>query len=235
MAAAVMSTAQRQKFKDTQDIDLAYSVPGPRPVPLQRLPAARHDRPGAARHPDRRPDDRRARPAARAEADRRGGARPRARHRDHRQRQEHHARGAGGSRERHAVGPRDDDRGSDRVPPPRQPRRSSASARWRSTRARSRTRCAARSGRIPTSSSSARCATSRRSRRRSSPPETGHLVFSALHTLDAVETIDAHHRAVPATPAGAGARAAGERAEGRRSRSGCCRAPTARAARRPSR
>src|SRR5215213_8231355 len=28
IAAAVMSTAQRQKFKDTQDIDLAYSVPG---------------------------------------------------------------------------------------------------------------------------------------------------------------------------------------------------------------
>jgi twitching motility protein PilT len=28
IAAAVMSTAQRQKFKDAQDIDLAYSVPG---------------------------------------------------------------------------------------------------------------------------------------------------------------------------------------------------------------
>ena len=28
IAAAVMSTGQRQKFKDTQDIDLAYSVPG---------------------------------------------------------------------------------------------------------------------------------------------------------------------------------------------------------------
>ena len=42
--------------------------------------------------------------------------------------------------------------------------------------------------------------------------ETGHLVFSALHTLDAVETIYAHRRAVPATPAAAGARAARERA-----------------------
>jgi len=28
MAAAVMSTAQKQKFKDAQDVDLAYSVPG---------------------------------------------------------------------------------------------------------------------------------------------------------------------------------------------------------------
>jgi twitching motility protein PilT len=28
MAASIMSTAQRQKFKDTQEVDLAYSVPG---------------------------------------------------------------------------------------------------------------------------------------------------------------------------------------------------------------
>src|SRR5579885_2351397 len=28
MSAAVMSTTQRQKFKDAQELDLAYSVPG---------------------------------------------------------------------------------------------------------------------------------------------------------------------------------------------------------------
>src|SRR5919106_1555609 len=28
MAASIMSTAQRQKFKDSQELDLAYSVPG---------------------------------------------------------------------------------------------------------------------------------------------------------------------------------------------------------------
>ncbi len=28
MSAAVMSTAQRQKFKESQEVDLAYSVPG---------------------------------------------------------------------------------------------------------------------------------------------------------------------------------------------------------------
>src|SRR5512140_213957 len=28
MCAAVMSTAQREKFKDAQEVDLAYSVPG---------------------------------------------------------------------------------------------------------------------------------------------------------------------------------------------------------------
>jgi twitching motility protein PilT len=28
MSAAIMSTSQRQKYKETQEIDLAYSVPG---------------------------------------------------------------------------------------------------------------------------------------------------------------------------------------------------------------
>ncbi len=53
-----------------------------------------------------------------------------------------------------------------------------------------RTPCAARCARTPTSSSSAKCATSRRSRRRCRAAETGHLVFSTLHTLDATETIN---------------------------------------------
>ena len=60
----------------------------------------------------------------------------------------------------------------------------------RSTPDRSRRRCAARCGRIPTSSWSARCATSRRSRPALLAAETGHLVFSTLHTLDATETIN---------------------------------------------
>ena len=64
MGAAVMSTEQREKFNETQEVDLAYSVGGPRPLPLQRLPAARHDGHGAARHPDQDSDGRR--PAAAA-------------------------------------------------------------------------------------------------------------------------------------------------------------------------
>ena len=55
MSAAVMSTALREKFKDAQEVDLAYSVPGAGPLPLQRLPAARHGRPRPARHPDADP------------------------------------------------------------------------------------------------------------------------------------------------------------------------------------
>ena len=50
--------------------------------------------------------------------------------------------------------------------------------------------CARPCARTPTSSWSARCATTRRSRRRSLAAETGHLVFSTLHTLDATETIN---------------------------------------------
>ena len=45
-------------------------------------------------------------------------------------------------------------------------------------------RCAQRCARTPTSSRSARCATSKHA------AETGHLVFSTLHTLDATETIN---------------------------------------------
>ncbi len=120
MSAAVMSTAQRQKFKDAQEVDLAYSVPGPRPLPLQHLPAARHRRPRAPRHPDADPDDRRARPAAGAEDDRRRRARPRAGHRHDRQRQEHDAGGDDRPHQQDALGARDDGRGSDRVPAPRQ-------------------------------------------------------------------------------------------------------------------
>ena len=51
MAASIMSATQRQRFKDAQEIDLAYSVAGPGPLPLQRVPAARHHRHGPPRHP----------------------------------------------------------------------------------------------------------------------------------------------------------------------------------------
>ena len=51
MAASIMSATQRQRFKDAQEIDLAYSVPGLGPLPLQRVPAARHHRHGPPRHP----------------------------------------------------------------------------------------------------------------------------------------------------------------------------------------
>ena len=44
--------------------------------------------------------------------------------------------------------------------------------------------------RTPTSSSSARCATSRRSSRRCASPRPGHLTFATLHTNSAAQTIN---------------------------------------------
>ena len=212
-----MSTAQRQKFKE---------VAGSRPR-LQRARASAASAATSSSSAARsgmvlrvipmqiRTIDELGLPPV-LEEDRRRRARPRARHRHDRQRQEHDAGGDDRPHQPDARGARHDGRGSDRVPPPRQPSRSSTSARSRSTRDRSRRRCAARCARIPTSSWSARCATSRRSRPALLAAETGHLVFSTLHTLDATETDQPHHRRVPAAPAEAGPPAAGQRAQGGR-------------------
>ena len=62
----------------------------PGPLPLQRLPAARHGRPGPARHPGQDPDHPRAGAARRAREDRPGAARPDPVHGHHRLRQVHH-------------------------------------------------------------------------------------------------------------------------------------------------
>ena len=134
--------------------------------------------------------DRRARPAAGPQADRAGGARPGPRHRHHRQRQEHDARGDDRPHQRDAPGAHHDDRGSDRVPAPRQPVDRQPARGRRSTRTS--------------------FAHALRSALRQDPDvilvgemrdfetvetalhaaETGHLVFSTLHTLDATETIN---------------------------------------------
>ena len=44
--------------------------------------------------------------------------------------------------------------------------------------------------------------------------ETGHMVFSTLHTLDAVETSQPHHFCIPAARAKTDSHAAGGRAAG---------------------
>ena len=190
MAPPSCRRAQRQKFKDAQEVDLAYSVPALgrfrcnvfqqrgtiglvlRVIPMQIRTIDELGLPGGA------------------DEDRRRGARPGARHRHDRQRQEHDARRDDRPHQPHALRARDDDRGPDRVPAPRQPvDHQPARGGGRHAR-RSPTRCAARCARIPTSSWSARCATSRRSRPALLAAETGHLVFSTLHTLDATETIN---------------------------------------------
>src|SRR6266481_2459787 len=50
MAFSMMTNRQKQKFKETAELDMAYGV-GSGPLPRQRLSAARQRRHGAARHP----------------------------------------------------------------------------------------------------------------------------------------------------------------------------------------
>ena len=68
--------------------------------------------------------------------------------------------------------------------------RPSRSARSAPTPRRSARRSATPCARTPTSSWSARCATARRSATIITAAETGHLVFSTLHTNSAAQTID---------------------------------------------
>ena len=90
----------------------------------------------------------------------------------------------------------------------------SPSARSAPTPRRSARPCATPCGRTPTSSWSARCATWRPSATVITAAETGHLVFSTLHTNSAAQTIDRIIDAFPAdqqdqvrVPARPGARA----------------------------
>ena len=190
MAATIMSANQRQRFKDAQELDLAYSVRRAGPLPLQRLPAARHHRHRPARHPAGRAPLRGARPAAGAAHHRRGTARPGAGHRHHRQRQEHHA---GGDGRLHQPEPRDSHiiTIEDPIEYLHRDHKSILNQREIGSDTRS-------------------FAHALRSALRQDPDvilvgemrdmetietalhaaETGHLVFSTLHTLDATETIN---------------------------------------------
>ncbi len=160
------------------------------PLPLQRLPAARDDRPGPARHSGWRQRRRRPGAAPVLKDDRLRGARPRARDWHHRQRQVHHPGGARRPRERE--------------------RAAATSSRSR-TRSNSSTATTARSiNQREVSVDTRSFAHALRSALRQDPDvilvgemrdyetietalhaaETGHLVFSTLHTLDATETIN---------------------------------------------
>ena len=120
----------------------------------------------------------------------RAAARPRARHRPDRQRQVDDAGGDDRQDQLRAARAHPHDRGSDRVHPPAQelpgePARGAQRHQQLLERARA-PRCA----RIPTSSSSARCATSRPSKSALKIAETGHLTFGTLHTNSAAQTIN---------------------------------------------
>ena len=186
---------------------------------------------GAAPRPPRHPADGGARPAAGLSSPRGGAARPRARHRPDRLGQDHDARRDDRPHQRDRGAPHRHDRGPDRGAAPGQAVDHQPARDRHGHRPTSTTRSSACCARTPTSSSSARCATRRRCGPRSSAAETGHLVFSTLHTMGAAETINRiidffppyQQQQVRMSLAGVaeGDRLAAARAAGRPRRAGC--------------
>ena len=190
MSAAVMSTAQRQKFKDAQEVDLAYSVPG-----LGRFRCNVFQQRGTVGlvlrvipMQIRTIDELGLPPVLKTIA--RGGARARARHRHDGQRQEHDARRADRLHQPDAAAPHVMTV-EDPIEFLHRDQRSIVNQREVSVDTRS-------------------FAQALRSALRQDPDvilvgemrdfetietgllaaETGHLVLSTLHTLDATETIN---------------------------------------------
>ena len=234
MAFGIMNEFQKEKFKQTNEVDLAYGVPGLgrfrvnvfqqrgtigvvlRVIPFKiqtieqlMLPKVLEKIAGRA-------------------------ARPRPRHRHHRLRQVDDARGDDRSHQRDRDLPHHDDRGSDRVPHPRQAvDREPARGRRRHDELRPGAEERAAPG--PRRHPGRRDARPRdhrdgAHRRRDRPPrhvDAPHARRDRDH--------QPHHLRVPALPAEAGPAAARLGAARPSSASGSCRAPTARAASRRSR
>ena len=122
-------------------------------------------------------------------AARRGAPRPRARHRRDRLGQDDDARGDGRPHQPHARLAHRHDRGPDRDPPPGSRLRSSTSARSGSTPRASARRSGARSARIPDTILIGELRDAETAQTALQAAESGHLVLSTLHTIDAAETI----------------------------------------------
>ena len=216
MAAAVMSTQQRQKFKDSLEIDLAYSVPG-----LGRFRCNVFQQRGTIGLvlrviPDRREVGRGAGPSPGPEDDCLRRARPRPGHRHDRQRQVHHAGGAGRPREHDALlrtSSRSRTRSNSSTATTD---RSSTSARSRSTPGRSRTRCGSALRQDP----DVILVGEMRDHEtiETALPRLGDRPPGVLDAAHARRDRDdqPHHRGLPAASAEADPHAAGERAQGRR-------------------
>ena len=185
----------------------------PGPLPLQRVPAARHDRPGHPRHSVAGADGRRAAAAAGAEAHRGRRARPGAGDGDDGFGQVDVTRGDVESHQPHARDAHHDGRGPDRVPPPRSP------VDHQSARSPHR-HLVVRGGAAQRPASGPRRAARRRNARlgnggngAAGGGNGSPRVLDAAHVGRAGEH-QPYHRGVPAASAAAGASAARERVEG---------------------
>ena len=189
MAFSIMSSRQKEKFKNNYEIDIAYSVPGLgrfRCNIFQQRGTVGH---GAARHPGQDPLHPRADAADRPREDRRGAARSDPLHRDHRLGQVDHAGGDDRLHQRPPHRAHHDGRGPDRVPSPRQeidrqPARSRGGHEVVLAGAASALR------QDPDVILVGEMRDYETIETALTAAETGHLVLSTLHTLDATETIN---------------------------------------------
>ena len=227
MAVGIMSDHQKERFKQTNEVDLAYGVPGLGRFRVNVFQQRGTHRGGAPRHSVQDPDHRPADAAQGAREDRRRRARAGPRHRHHRLRQVDFPRGDDRPHQRQRDLPHHDHRGPDRVPDPGQalggePAR--GGRRHHVVRPGLEERAAPGSRRDPRRRN-ARLGDhrDRAHRGRDRPPGDEHPAHPGRH-----RDHQPRHLGLPALPAEAGAHAAGRglarghqpaaRAEGRRPR-----------------
>jgi twitching motility protein PilT len=234
MAHALFSPEHLEKFRRSQEVDLAYSVAGLGRFRVNVFQQRGTVGPGAAGDShagSRRIDELGLPPVLKRIASEERG--PGAGYGNHGQRQEHDARGDDRLHQRDARRAHHDGRGPDRVSasgPPLDRQPAGGRGRYPDLLARAAQRAAAGPDVIlvgemrdfETVETALLAA------------ETGHLVFSTLHTLDATETVNRIITVFPAAPAAAGCGCSSPRCSRRQSRSACCPAPTAPAAPRRS-
>ena len=163
---SVLTDAQKKRFEETMELDFSFGIKG-----LARFRCNVFNQRGAVGAvyrliPEKIRTFGELGPAAGARDARGAAARAGARHRPDRQRQVDDAGGDDRQDQLRAPRAHPHDRGSDRVHPPAQELPGEPARGAQRHRQLHRPRCARRCARIPTSCSSARCAISRRSKRR---------------------------------------------------------------------
>ena len=212
---AIITQAQREKFEEELELDFAYSLPGPCPLPREHVPAARLRRCGLPHHPVRDQVAREPRRPAVGGELRRPAARLRAGDGSDRLGQVHDPRSAGRPGEPHAARPHHDRRGPDRVPAPAQ-ELPGQPARGGGGHLVVRQRAQARAAPGPRHHPGRRDARprddlGRPDRRRDRSPRVRDAAHAGRRADDRP-----HHRRLPAAPAAAGALPARDGPAGRR-------------------
>ena len=211
----ILNTEQQKRLEIDRQIDLSYSIPGRRPLPRERLLAAREPRGRVPHDSGLAQDARGARAADVAPRPDEQAARPRARHRPDRLGQVDDALGADRRDQPKPRRPHHHHRGPDRVPaPPQEVRRQPARDRARRHQLRRGAPRRAPPGPRrdpPGRDARPRDDLDRADRGRDRPPRLRHPAHPGRGLDDRPR-----HRRLPGVPAGAGPHAARRHDPGRR-------------------